>query len=159
MQGLRCAVDLWKGQFVDTYTGEVINEEEVKIREASASGYQKDNYLFALDKFRAALPKDTQHHVVDGEHMGGPTRFMNHSCDPNLIQQTVHINHSDYHVYLLAFFALRDIPANTELTFNYSAGQDAKPISDRKARRREKETGQAPQKCLCGANNCRRYLW
>ena len=157
--GLRCSDDLKKGQFVDTYTGEVITEAEVKIREANASGYHKDNYLFSLDKFGDALSEGTQPYVVDGEHMGGPTRFMNHSCEPNVVQQTVHINHADHHVYLLAFFALQDIPANTELTFDYVAGEDDSPISDKKARKREKDTGQAPQRCLCGANNCRRYLW
>ncbi|KAI1319039.1 hypothetical protein F5Y16DRAFT_414329 [Xylariaceae sp. FL0255] len=69
--GVRCMVDMKKGQFVDTYIGEIC----------------KDVYLFALDKFVDPQSFDERRPhgpplKVDGEFLSGPTRFINHSCDP-----------------------------------------------------------------------------
>ncbi|KAI9881044.1 MAG: hypothetical protein M1830_008926 [Pleopsidium flavum] len=149
--GLRCPQPLRKGQFVDTYRGEVITSKEADKREEESKG--KDSYLFTLDKFAAGHGiADEDLYVVDGEHMGGPTRFMNHSCEPNCRQFTVSYNNGDPKVYDLAFFAIHDIPANTELTFDYLG---IEVTEDTKNRKPEKGT----PRCLCGAENCRKYLW
>jgi histone-lysine N-methyltransferase SUV39H len=106
-----------------------------------------------MDKFAAGygIP-DEDLYVVDGEHMGGPTRFMNHSCEPNCCQFTVSYNNGDPKVYDLAFFAKHDIQANTELTFDYKDTEESEEMEDR-----EPEEGMA--ECLCGAEKCRKYLW
>ena len=156
--GLRCTADLQEGQFIDTYRGEVITNEEATARE-EANGPVKQSYLYSLDKFaEERCYTEEQILVVDGQHMGGPTRFINHSCEPNCRQFTVSLNHADDKIYELAFFALDDIPAGTELTFNYTDSEDV-PISDEEVWKRAEEAGQEPIRCLCGADNCRRWLW
>ena len=120
--------------------------------------------MFSLDKFRGLegdedfIP-DKDLYVVDGEFMGGPTRFMNHSCDPNCRQFTASIYRGDCKVYELPFFAIEDIPAGTELTFNYLDDDDETPISDEIAAKMAKKRGQEPTRCYCGEDKCRRYLW
>lgn len=150
--GLRCKERLYEGQFIDTYRGEVITDEEATCREDAASSKEiKSSYLYSLDKFAESedlAPEDI--YVVDGEFMGGPTKFMNHSCEPNLRQYTVSYNKNDPRVYDLAFFACRDIEAGEELTFDYLDKEDTEPIDD---------PGEGAVPCLCGAENCRRWLW
>ncbi|KAI9814479.1 MAG: hypothetical protein M1832_005885 [Thelocarpon impressellum] len=152
--GLRCLVDLRKGEFIDTYRGEVITEEECKERDAKR--LVKDVYTFALDKFQ----DDNEDHawaqahryVVDGEFYGGPTRYINHSCEPNVRQFTASYNHSDPSYYHLAFFAKEEIEAGTELTFDYLDRDDTTMTTSTKA-----EKGMT--RCLCGSKNCKGWLW
>ncbi|KAI9677262.1 MAG: hypothetical protein M1829_002604 [Trizodia sp. TS-e1964] len=154
--GLRALADLRKGEFVDVYKGEIIPLEEADKRAKQATG--KDIYLYSLDKFcedNWEMCKDRQY-VVDGEFYAGPTRFINHSCAPNLRQFTVSYNHADPCIYDLAFFALEPIKAGTELTFDYLD----KDETDDETKGEEEETeGKKRIKCLCGAARCRKWLW
>lgn len=148
--GLRCKTDLHEGQFVDTYRGEVITDAEATKREESSSK-AKASYLYSLDKFAESegiAEEDVR--VVDGEFMGGPSKFMNHSCDPNCRQYTVSYNKHDPYIYDLAFFACRFIPAGEELTFDY-LDKDEGEI--------RVEPGEDAIPCLCGSAKCREWLW
>lgn len=132
------------------------------------------SYLFSLDFF----PEDENGNprkpfVVDGRKYGSITRFMNHSCNPNCKMFSVSSNHADTRIYDLAFFALRDLEPNTELTFDYNPNyKEAKRELEReKAQRRKvrasKGVGELDSdvsedetvKCLCSAENCRGELW
>ena len=98
-------------------------------------------------------------YAIDSMHMGGPTRFINHSCDPNCAIYTVSYNHADEKIYELAFFAMQEIPAYEELTFNYKDDEDTEIITDAKADELEEKNGERPTKCLCGSDNCRNYFF
>ncbi len=63
---------------------------------------------------------------------------MNHSCDPNCETEKWTVN-GDTRVGL---FAKRDIPAGTELTFNYQF----------------EAHGEVKKMCLCGAKNCSGWI-
>ena len=53
--------------------------------------------------------------LIDATLKGNVSRFMNHSCNPNCETQKWVVNG-----YLrIGIFATRDIPAGTELTFDY----------------------------------------
>ncbi|KAG9186701.1 histone-lysine N-methyltransferase SUV39H [Alternaria panax] len=148
--GLRCKEDLHEGQFIDTYRGEVITDAEATRREISSSK-AKASYLYSLDKFAESEGLDEKDlYVVDGEFMGGPTKFINHSCDPNCRQYTVSYNKHDPRVYDIAFFARRFIPKGEELTFDYLDKEEGEEMD---------EPGEAAIPCLCGAKNCRKWLW
>jgi histone-lysine N-methyltransferase SUV39H len=157
--GVRCPVDLKKGQFVDRYLGEIITSEEADRRRAESTvSRRKDVYLFALDKFwdpgspdplLTAPPLE-----VDGEWMSGPTRFINHSCDPNMRIFARVGDHADKHIHDLALFAIRDIPAGEELTFDYVDGLEE---LDNDAHDPSKIKDMT--KCLCGTKRCRKFLW
>ena len=142
--------DLHEGQFIDTYRGEVITDAEATRRESSSSK-AKASYLYSLDKFAESEGlKEEDIYVVDGEFMGGPTKFINHSCDPNCRQYTISYNKHDPRIYDIAFFARRHIPKGEELTFDYLDKEEGEEID---------EPGEGAVECRCGAANCRGYLW
>jgi histone-lysine N-methyltransferase SUV39H len=150
---LRCKEDLHEGQFIDTYRGEIITDAEATRRE-EISSKAKTSYLYSLDKFAESEGlADEDMYVVDGEFMGGPTKFMNHCCEPNCRQFTVSYNKHDCRVYDIAFFALSFIKAGQELTFDYT---DRDEVEDEETM---DAPGEGAQPCLCGAEKCRKWLW
>ncbi|XP_072517502.1 histone-lysine N-methyltransferase, H3 lysine-36 specific isoform X2 [Salminus brasiliensis] len=127
--GLRCSHDIKKGEFVNEYVGEVIDEEECRARIRHAQENDIGNfYMLTLDKDR----------IIDAGPKGNQARFMNHSCQPNCETQKWTVN-GDTRVGL---FALVDIPAGTELTFNYNL----------------ECLGNGKTVCKCGAPNCSGFL-
>ncbi|XP_066501596.1 histone-lysine N-methyltransferase, H3 lysine-36 specific [Hoplias malabaricus] len=127
--GLRCCHDIKKGDFVSEYVGEVIDEEECRARIRNAQENDVGNfYMLTLDKDR----------IIDAGPKGNEARFMNHSCQPNCETQKWTIN-GDTRVGL---FALVDIAAGTELTFNYNL----------------ECLGNGKTVCKCGAPNCSGFL-
>ncbi|KAG7484718.1 hypothetical protein MATL_G00052960 [Megalops atlanticus] len=127
--GLRSAFDIKKGEFVSEYVGEVIDEEECRARIKHAQENDICNfYMLTLDKDR----------IIDAGPKGNQARFMNHSCQPNCETQKWTVN-GDTRVGL---FALMDIPAGTELTFNYNL----------------ECLGNGKTVCKCGAPNCSGFL-
>ncbi|KAF2189534.1 SET domain-containing protein [Zopfia rhizophila CBS 207.26] len=151
--GLRCRENLAEGQFIDTYRGEIITDMEATRREESSNDKSKASYLYSLDKFAESENLAQEDiYVVDGEFMGGPTKFMNHSCEPNCRQYTVSYNKHDCRVYDIAFFACREIRAGEELTFDYLDKEEEDEIE-------EPEDKAEAVPCLCGAEKCRKWLW
>jgi histone-lysine N-methyltransferase SUV39H len=146
--GLRCSEPLKMGQFIDTYRGEIITDAEATQR-GDESSKDKDSYLFGLDKFSADFGPDEKEYVIDGQNFGGPTRFINHSCDPNCGIYAVSYDKNNLFLYELAFFAVRDIRQGEELTFDYAPGNEKKDD--------QVEADSIP--CKCGSENCRKWLW
>ena len=70
--------------------------------------YSKDNHHYALN-LDSGL-------VIDGYRMGNLSRFVNHSCEPNCEMQKWNVNG----FYRMALFAITDIPAGTEVTYDYN---------------------------------------
>lgn len=157
--GVKAMRDVKRGQFVDCYLGEVLTPELANSRRVNATKAQrKDVYLFALDKFTDPDSPDPRLRgaplEVDGEFMSGPTRFINHSCDPNLAIFARVGDPSDKHLHDLALFALCDIAKGTELTFDYVNGQ-----GEIESNARDEALQGEMTKCLCGAPKCRGFLW
>jgi histone-lysine N-methyltransferase SUV39H len=160
--GVCCNENLIRGEFIDVYLGEVLTNDEATERENKAN-IEKASYLYSLDKFVGDDPTLTADtcYVVDGQYMGNATRFINHSCEPNCRQYTVSYNKYDLRVYNLAFFAYEDIPAGTELTFDY---MDKDEEEEEDVVRRREEAFKDPEnkdqrRCNCGTQKCRGYLW
>ncbi|TVY82814.1 H3 lysine-9 specific dim-5 histone-lysine N-methyltransferase, partial [Lachnellula suecica] len=157
--GVRSKNDIKKGQFVDRYVGEIITAEETeRRRQQSEVTQKKDVYLFELDKFKGDADRDpslADTVFVDGEFRAGPTRFINHSCEPNLRIFARVGDHALKRFHDLAFFAIKDVPAGTELTFDYVDGEDHRLEVDQRDSRKLKDM----TKCLCGSDNCRGFLW
>uniref|UniRef100_A0A8P4GQN8 Histone-lysine N-methyltransferase SETDB2 n=1 Tax=Dicentrarchus labrax TaxID=13489 RepID=A0A8P4GQN8_DICLA len=76
---------------------------------------------------------------LDASKEGNVSRFINHSCQPNLFIQNVFTDSHDPGFPVIAFFTSRVVKAGTELTWNYSADTQ-----------RKQEVA-----CLCGSSGCR----
>ncbi len=123
IHAIGCYTDLpiAKGSFIIEYTGPRLSIEEADQRYAD----QEETYLFGLS--------DGQR-VIDGF---GTAAFINHSCEPNC--ETT--EDEDGRVWI---FALRDIAAGEELTYDY--GLYDGDTDD-------------PSTCVCGARTCRGTLY
>jgi histone-lysine N-methyltransferase SUV39H len=93
-------------------------------------------------------PEDEEY-VIDGQNFGGPSRFINHSCDPNCGIYVVSYDKNNLFLYELAFFATQDIPKGMELTFDYAPGNETQDG--------QVEADSVP--CRCGSDKCRKWLW
>ena len=128
--GLRALAPIEKGQFVVEYVGDLIDDEEHRRRVEEAKENGESNFYFlSLDGGR----------IVDAGPKGNLSRFMNHSCNPSCVTQKWLVN-GDLRVGL---FALRNIVAGEELTFNYNCNESNEDhLMDK-------------QPCRCGALGCR----
>ncbi|KAK2873531.1 hypothetical protein FQN49_002289 [Arthroderma sp. PD_2] len=148
--GIRSLNFIQKGQFIDTYVGELIKTSISDQREEAFDTDKHASYLFSLDYYYGSDEYDeSKACVIDGRKYGSITRFINHSCNPNCRIFSV-TQDDDKHIYQLAFFAIRDIPAGTELTFDYAG-----TTPDSEAVKADPNA----IKCLCGEPNCRGQLW
>ncbi|KAF3327254.1 histone-lysine N-methyltransferase, H3 lysine-9 specific SUVH1-like isoform X2 [Carex littledalei] len=87
--------------------------------------------------------------VISAKFVGNMSRFINHSCDPNLFWQLVRYRQWEGRYTHVMFFALKHIPPLTELTYDYNG--DIEWSWGRGFRAKTK-------RCLCGAANCRGFF-
>ncbi|KIY99667.1 putative Histone-lysine N-methyltransferase, H3 lysine-9specific SUVH3 [Monoraphidium neglectum] len=86
------------------------------------------------------------HLVIDARLRGNVARFVNHSCDPNCLVQTVLSGFCRSHVlYYAVIVTGQDIPAGTELTYDYQYTR---------LTLEEAAAGATVKQCRCGAANC-----
>ncbi|XP_018025222.1 uncharacterized protein LOC108680821 isoform X2 [Hyalella azteca] len=127
--GLHTLQDIQAGDFVIEYVGELVDETELWRRIDYMHQINEENYYFLT------ITKDI---IIDAGPKGNLARFMNHSCEPNCETQKWQVG-SETRVGL---FALCDIPAGSEVTFNYHF----------------ECVGTEKKKCNCGATNCSGYI-
>mmetsp|Transcript_66263 Transcript_66263/g.117672 ORF Transcript_66263/g.117672 Transcript_66263/m.117672 type:complete len:167 (-) Transcript_66263:956-1456(-) len=118
-----------KGTFWGAYTGEALTSDASLNKSGS---YSYDLYPAS----HANIPSNTST-VVDSEHFGNYTRFVNHSCSPNSWSCQVWIPGGTEPV--IAFFTSKDVRPDEELCVDYGG--------------RYFQTG---LQCRCGAPNCMR---
>lgn len=131
--GLRVDESVRKGDFIIAYVGEILDRKSLQRR---LDGKQRSSDLnyYIMDMHNETF--------VDAERKGNLSRFINSSCDPNCeSQKWTEPARGETHV---GIFALKDIRAGTELTYDYSF----------------KDYGIENQKtrsffCRCRAANCR----
>uniref|UniRef100_UPI00358EFC59 histone-lysine N-methyltransferase ASH1L-like isoform X2 n=1 Tax=Myxine glutinosa TaxID=7769 RepID=UPI00358EFC59 len=127
--GIRTKEALREGQFIIEYLGEVVSENEFRNRMIEQYQNHNDHYCLNLDSGM----------VIDSYRMGNEARFVNHSCQPNCEMQKWSVNG----VYRIGLFALKEIPAGVELTYDYNF---------------HAFNVEQQQTCLCGSENCRRII-
>lgn len=88
--------------------------------------------------------------------MGNESRFINHSCDPNL--HVVRWKLADYDEYQIGLFAMREIDAEEELTYDYG-WQAFSSIDSKDAKGDGTVKGEVEkQRCLCAGPSCTGFL-
>lgn len=118
-----------KGLFTDSpiprrkklgeFTGERISTHEARKR--------------AKGRKRIAIVEISLKEAIDVSVNGGPFRFINHSCDPNVFMRIAHGR--------VEFYAKRDIAARDELTSDYECSH---------------HDGQL--RCRCQSSDCRGFI-
>ncbi|ODV79447.1 histone H3-K4 methyltransferase Set1 [Suhomyces tanzawaensis NRRL Y-17324] len=118
-------------EMIIEYVGESIRQQVAEHREKS---YLKtgigSSYLFRVD----------ENTVIDATKKGGIARFINHCCNPSCTAKIIKVEGKKR----IVIYALRDIDANEELTYDYKF---------------ERETNDEERiRCLCGAPGCKGWL-
>lgn len=144
--GLKTNALIKRGEFICEYAGELISKEEARKR----SHDDKINYIFVLrEHFSNFSVTET---FIDPTKIGNIGRYINHSCNPNTLVIPVRI---DSVIPRLAIFALCDIEAGEEITYDYAGivcNLSGDIVSSECSLQNNKVL------CLCGSNSCRKYL-
>mmetsp|Transcript_30678 Transcript_30678/g.74747 ORF Transcript_30678/g.74747 Transcript_30678/m.74747 type:complete len:739 (+) Transcript_30678:112-2328(+) len=123
--GFFCKNDVKEDDLIIEYIGEIIDEPECTRRMKKMHEDRARNYYFL--KLSSTM-------IIDATVMANDGRFMNHSCNPNCVAQVWIVDG----LKRVGLYAKHDIPADTELTWNYNFGT----------------VGEKEQACQCGAPNC-----
>lgn len=108
----------------DVETASEANEKQQQVEQQVAASDElaqvETNQLTAdkADDSNRAAEGDEQF-VCDAKFYGNFTRFINHSCQPNVIGIRTFTVHQDHKFPYISFFTNKDISANSELTLNY----------------------------------------
>ncbi|CAN6453862.1 unnamed protein product [Victoria cruziana] len=157
--GLRSLDSIRAGTFICEYVGDVIPRNKID------DDGPDNEYFFDASCSRGNLlewdgmyellgePRPTKNSqnfdsfpfVIDAKKSGNIARFMNHSCSPNVFWQPVLYDHNDETSPHIMFFARKNIPPLTELTYDY--GMNKAEIGRSRSRA-----------CLCGSSNCRGFF-
>ncbi|KAJ6551855.1 hypothetical protein B0H19DRAFT_1159235 [Mycena capillaripes] len=154
--GVRVPEDIMSGTVLGVYTGKLITR-----RDAEALTGEAKQYCFDLDYSEEDDAPSDERYSVDSMDYGNWTRFINHSCAPNLrVQPVVHDTLPQQYIAFLAFIAIQRIPAGTELTFDYDP--EAQYAFETARRMGAKRTSRPPgaNDCECGAgvDKCRGWV-
>ena len=118
-QGVFAGCQIEAGAFVCEYAGEVLSTAEARKRlaryDAQAPVAGSGNFLLVcLERFGSRVIRTS----IDPTLSGNVGRFINHSCDPNLVSVAVRVQSVVPHV---CFFARRAIAKDEELSFDYGS--------------------------------------
>lgn len=157
-RGVRTLKMIPPGTFVCEYAGELIGFEEARRRQLAQKSMDH-NYIIAVREHAGS--GSTTETFVDPAAVGNVGRFINHSCQPNLVMLPVRV-HSV--VPRLALFASRNIDEREELTFDYSGGHHNQSPEQLLSTHSDATSqvsgtdGLVRKKCHCGAKNCAQSL-
>jgi SET domain-containing protein len=130
-RGVYATEDIAEGERIVEYTGARISSDEADAQCPDDEASRHHTFLFAID----------ENVVIDGSSGGNDARFINHACEPNcevvVVRGRVFIH------------ALEDIPAGTELLYDYWYTTDESYTMDDLRR---------IYPCRCGAAKCRGTL-
>ncbi|KAK9248402.1 hypothetical protein V1506DRAFT_528834 [Lipomyces tetrasporus] len=129
--GLYAMENIAANDMIIEYVGEVVRQPVADMRERR---YLKNgigsSYLFRIDEST----------VVDATKRGGIARFINHCCTPSCTAKIIKVEGQKR----IVIYALRDIVANEELTYDYKFEREVN--SDERI------------PCLCGSPGCKGFL-
>lgn len=103
-----------------------------------------------IEKMEDGYLEKTPEFCIDANHVGNVSRFVNHSCEPNLFVQCILSTHHDVRLARIVLFAARSISPWQELTYDYGYPLDSVMGSDGKVK---------VQPCYCGTEDCRKRLY
>lgn len=143
--GVQSSRDIQRGTYIGEYVGEIIPNSEAKRRLRELPQSESCYVVMYREHSGSGLVLTTS---IDATRAGNITRFINHSCSPNLTMVPVRV---DSIVPRLCLFACKDIAPGEELCFSYFGCSSVELT--------EKESVQLGEKsCLCGSEHCLEFL-
>lgn len=139
--GLISTTMIIKGSFICEYAGEILTKPEANRRDIRNQKANNMNYIFCLNEISSTNNQRPIQTFIDPAFKGNIGRYINHSCDANCDILSVR---TDSIIPKISIFANRDIPPETEITFNYGSSGEAN--NERK------------KQCFCNSYNCKLYL-
>ncbi|KAG8746630.1 hypothetical protein FRC10_004233 [Ceratobasidium sp. 414] len=149
------------GAYLGVYTGELLTEGFASKRARVYDEFGR-TYLLNIDFHHLSTNGNgAPDYAVDAFHAGNFTRFLNHSCRPNLVLSALYVEEPDIRKPWLALFSDKEIKPGQELTFSYT-GMDADDPEDqakiteakREGHNGKPKRGKVFEECLCGAEGC-----
>lgn len=145
-----------KGSFVVEYAGEIIGsiQAEKLFRQRASVG--EPNYLMHLREY-FATGREMKSTIIDARNYSNIARFINHSCEPNLLVLPVRINNTIPHA---ALFALRDIQIGEELSYDYNGTNYGATMASGANKSPPPVEGVEGKKvvCFCESKFCKGFL-
>ncbi|GKV28986.1 hypothetical protein SLEP1_g37970 [Rubroshorea leprosula] len=150
--GLRSWDPIDAGDYICEYAGEAVDTPRAK-----ELGDENNNcYIFySTHTYHSVgvLPGESNEAskipfplIISAKVIGNVARFMNHGCSPNVLWQAVlRANNRESDIHIM-FFAIKNIPPMTELTYDYGMVPPDK-------------VEQGKKRCLCGSLKCRGYFY
>lgn len=152
--GVRATVDLARGKVLGIFTGELITREDAHRRTGDRKAY-----VFDLDVHETGSDDEDDgcRYSVDSYRAGNWSRFINHSCEPNLqIFPVIWDAIPELNQPYLAFVAIGAILARSELTIDYEPGAALEFKRSKGKGKARVPDGAKP--CMCGAESCRGWV-
>ncbi|RHZ77705.1 hypothetical protein Glove_174g157 [Diversispora epigaea] len=150
--GVRALRNIYKGEFICEYAGEIIKSVEAQRRWRELNLKDKENAQNYILCLREHVQDRILRTNIDPTRVGNIGRYINHSCSPNLLIYIVRVNSL---IPIAALFAKCDIETGKEITFDYSGGESQ---IGGVVEGKDDELGFGNKKCLCGSENCRGVL-
>jgi hypothetical protein len=129
-KGVFAVQDIPEGETLIEYIGEIITWKEAQRRHPQNPDDPNHTFYFHID----------EKHVIDANHGGNSSRWINHACNPNC--------EADEQEGRIFIKALRNISAGEELFYDYGLIIDERYTPKLKAE----------YPCHCGAPKCRGTL-
>nr|DAD21781.1 TPA_asm: hypothetical protein HUJ06_023244 [Nelumbo nucifera] len=107
---VRAGEAISRGTFVCEYIGEVLTDQEAK-RRSERYGYEGCSYLYSIDPHINdinGLTEGAVPCVIDATTLGNVSRFINHSCSPNLVSYLVLVESMDCQLAHIGLYASRN---------------------------------------------------
>ena len=129
--GVRANKKIAKGEFIEAYTGSVVLRQNARCEVSELNWYR-----FNLDDWCN----------IDARYFGNFTRFINHSCDPNVAGVQLRTGLDAAVPGHVSFHAMKDIDVGEELTlhYHYKVADVRRPS--------------VCVRCNCGSARCTGYL-
>eukprot|EP00466_Bigelowiella_natans_P012360 jgi/Bigna1/69038/fgenesh1_pg.7_\ len=116
--GLRTLTPIPKYSYVCEYIGEIIAEEIAQQR-GEFYDVKGCSYLWTQGDVHPSQPT-LMPYTIDATDYGNISRFINHSCEANLLAVSVRVETRDVRIPRIGIFTMRNIKAFEELTIDYN---------------------------------------
>ena len=136
--------------FIKIILGEIICHKTAEALIAQRLTNKEPNYIMFLREYYLSN-NSIQTTIIDARNYGCASRFINHSCEPNLCVIPVRVNNN---IPYAALFSLRNIISGEELSYDYNGSIDSE-LMDNEIK---SENTISNYVCYCNAEKCRGSL-